>query len=168
MGIKRTSIASVCQQAGLSAGALYVHFRNKDEIIAEALQFGAMTETMLPRSWAEFKAQITNLERQTGFDVATAARARLQLYAECVHPGPLHDMLKPQIERSRDVLVQYLRTMVDEGKIRLVMSPLQTALAIASLIDGLLWIALSSDRPLDELREDLSAGLDCFVTAVDP
>ena len=162
-GIERTSIVNICQQAKLSAGALYVHFRNKDEIIAEALRFGTMTSTMLSLEWATFKSDIVSLDSQMGFDISTAARARLHLYAECAHPGPLHDLLKPQILRSLSVLVEHLQNMSDNGRVSLKMSPMQTALSIGAFVDGMLWIALSSDRSLDELKMDISVGLDCFV-----
>ena len=162
-GIDRTSIANICKQAELSVGALYIHFRNKDEIISEALRFGTMTIGMLSTEWEEFKADIVNLDSQMGFDVSTAARARLQLYAECAHPGPLHDLLKPQLLNSLSVLVEHLQLMADNGSVILKMSPTQTALSIGAFVDGMLWIALSSDRSLEELKVDLSAGLDCFV-----
>ena len=162
-GIDRTSIARICEQAKLSTGALYVHFRNKDEIISEALRLGTMTEAMLSSDWATFKADIVDLDSQMGFDVATAARARLHLYAECAHPGPLHDLLKPQLLNSLSVLVEHIQRMVDNGNVVLKMSAVQTALSIGAFVDGMLWIALSSDRSLEELKADLSAGLDCFV-----
>lgn len=166
-GIKRTSIAGICRKAKLSAGAIYVHFRNKDEIIAEALRFGALTESMLPESWTEFKTGIIGLDPQKGFDISVVARARLQLLAECAHPGPLHDLLKPQLLDSLSVLILHLQKMADDGRVKLRMTPRQTALGISAFVDGMLWIALSSDRPLGELKADLAAGLDCFVLSAE-
>ena len=167
MGMQRTSIAEIRRQAELSAGALYVHFRNKEEIIAEALKWGAMTEDMLAGRWSDFKAQIVNFEDQMGFSAQTAAKVRLQLFAECVHPGPSHDALKPMIENSLAIMVRHIQKMVDNGSMRLRMSAAQTALSIGALIEGMVWIALVTDRPLSELGPDLEAGLDCLVMLAD-
>ncbi len=167
MGMQRTSIAEIRRQADLSAGALYVHFRNKEEIIAEALKWGAMTEDMLPGRWSDFKAQVVNFEDQMGFSAQTAAKVRLQLFAECVHPGPSRDVLKPMIENSLAIMVRHVQKMADNGSMKLRMSALQTALGIGALIEGMVWIALVTDRHLSELGPDLEAGLDCLVMPAD-
>ena len=43
------------------------------------------------------------------------------------------------------------------------MSARQTAASMSALIDGTLWIALATDRPLEDLRVELAQGLSCFV-----
>lgn len=40
----------------------------------------------------------------------------------------------------------------------------QTALGMSAYVDGMLWMALATDRPLRELSPELPAGLDLFVT----
>ncbi len=167
MGMQRTSIAEIRRQANLSAGALYVHFRNKEEIIAAAMKWGAMTEDMLPDRWNAFKATIVNFDDQMGLSAYTAAKVRLQLFAECVHPGLSHDVMKPMIENSLAIMVRVVQKMVDSGSIKLRMSARQTALGIGALVEGMIWTALVTDRPLSELGPDLEAGLDCLVFPVD-
>ncbi len=94
-GIERSSISDICERAELSAGALYVHFSNKDEIIVAALHYGTLTETTLPDTWEEFKAMVSSLEDQLGLDITTVIRNRLHLHAESARPGKLHDLYKP-------------------------------------------------------------------------
>lgn len=38
-GVEGTSMADIWKEAGLSAGALYVHFRNKNDLVAQCLRF---------------------------------------------------------------------------------------------------------------------------------
>lgn len=167
-GVERTSIADIRRKAGLSAGALYVHFTNKDDMVAEALRYGSLTETTLPHTWPELVEMISSLRNQMGFDIETVVRSRLHLHAESVHPGPLHEAYRPTLERSLDLFAQRLQELADKGEIRLRMGARQTAMSMSALIDGMLWIALASDRPLTELGTELGAGLSCLVDVAEP
>ena len=50
-GVERTSITDICRKAGMSVGAIYVHFANKQEIVAAALSYGSMEAVDLPGDW---------------------------------------------------------------------------------------------------------------------
>jgi AcrR family transcriptional regulator len=163
-GIERTSIADICRKAELSAGALYVHFSNKDEIILAALRYGSMTAASLPDSWEGFKAMVSSLGDQMGFDITTVVRVRLHLHTESAHPGRLHDVYKPFLEEALGVLSAHLKRLAERGEIGLRMDPRRTALSISSFIDGILWNALATDRPLKETKAALAEGLEMFVT----
>ena len=164
-GIERTSISDICRKVKLSTGSLYLHFQNKDDLVAEALRYGSLTENSLPDSWDELLAMIASLDDQLGFDITTIARNRLHLHAESVHPGALHDIHKPHLERNLRILSGQLQLLADRGDIGLRMSAMQTARSINAFIDGMLWIALATDRPLDELKPELVVGLSCLVDA---
>jgi len=163
-GIERTSIADICQRSELSPGALYVHFANKDEIILAALRFGTITEDSLPNTWEEFKKVAALFDDQLGFDAATIVRLRLHLHTESAHHGQVHEVYKPFLEEALSVLADHLQKLADHGEIGLRMDARQTALAISAFIDGMLWIALATDRPLRQTQQALAAGLDMFVT----
>ena len=165
-GVEGTSIASICKRADLSAGALYVHFRNKDDILAETVRYGTVQVTDTPDDWPSFKAMLVSFEDQHGFDIVTVVRTRLHLNAEFVRSGRLHDMGRPLLQQSLSTLAAHLQKMHDGGGVQLRFSAEQTAVNISAFIDGMLWIALAGDRPLDEMRAEMSAGLDCFVTSV--
>jgi AcrR family transcriptional regulator len=162
-GVEGTSVTDIHTEAGLSAGTLYVHFQNKEDLIAEALRYCTVSAPDLPDTWADFKAMVVSLQDQLGFDIETVVRTRVHLHAECVNPGRLHDIYRPILNRALTVLTDHLAAMEEKGRVKLRMRPRQTALAISALIDGMLWTALASDRPLEEVRPELSAGLDCFV-----
>jgi AcrR family transcriptional regulator len=163
-GIERTSVADIREKAQLSAGALYVHFSNKDEIIVAALRYGTMTEAALPDTWEEFKATASSVGDQLGFDITTVIRLRLNLHAESARPGKLHDLYKPFVETSIRLWAHRLQLFADRGEIGLRMDAKQTAVSISAFIDGMLWNALATDRPLEETRAALAEGLEMFVT----
>ncbi|MGI9170418.1 MAG: TetR/AcrR family transcriptional regulator [Caulobacteraceae bacterium] len=162
-GVERTSIADICRKAGMSTGAVYLHYRNKDDLVAAALRYATTTDKALPETWSKMVGLIVSLGDQLGFDIATIARIRLHLYAESVAPGQLHELYRPIMKRAFDEWATTLRTMAERGEIRLRMSPAQTARVIAALFDGLLWIALATDRPLEKVKSDLAASLACLV-----
>ena len=172
LGIERTSVAEIrggpisWGGGGLRAGAIYTHFRSKEEIVAAALRFGSAGATDLPRDWPALRAWVADTGDQLGFDFATMARTQLQVAASSVRPGPMHDALKPMIEAALEGVVAQLTAMEQEGRVRLRLSPRQTALAIAALRDGMAWLALARDRPVAELEEDLVAALDCLLRSV--
>jgi AcrR family transcriptional regulator len=167
LGIERTSVAEIRARAGLSAGALYTHFASKEEIVAAALRFGgADDDGALPDSWPALRRWITETGDEAGLDFATLARTQLQVIASSVRPGPLQDQLRPAIARSLAALAAHLETMESRGAVRLRLSPVQTAMAIAALKDGLAWIALAQDRPLPTFADDLRAALDCLIEEI--
>lgn len=164
-GVEGSSVQQICRRAGLSVGALYVHFRNKDEIVEEVLRYGTVKPDDLPDTWPAFRAMVVSFEPQRGFDIITVIRNRLHLHAECVRPGCLHDTFKPIVEQSIEVLADAIQRMADNGSVQLKMSARDTALSISAFIDGMLWTALAMDRPLEDLRLLLAVGLDAFVDA---
>lgn len=162
-GIEGASIAAIRRQAGLSAGALYVHFENKDAIIAEALSFASVMEWRLPHTWPEFVRAITGMAEDENFDINLVARTQLQVFATAIRPGPQHELLKPIIQNSLDFVVRHLTNMEESGEIKLRMAPLQTALAIGAARDGILWMGLALDRSSKEIESDTVAAFSCFI-----
>lgn len=162
-GVEGMSMADIRQQAGLSTGAIYVHFANKEDIVAEALRYGIVDAVEFPGDWAAFKALIANLDDQLGFDIETIVRTRLHLRAEAARPGRLHDAFRPILEEALSILSDHLQGMADRGAIGLKMTARQTAQGMSAFVDGSLWLALAIDRPLEDLKAELALGLDQFV-----
>ena len=162
-GVEGTSITEICKLAGLSTGALYVHFSNRDDILAEAVRYASIDTQDFPDDWPSFKATVLNFEDQDGFDIVTVVRARLHLNAELVRAGLLHDVGRPLLERQLRTLTRHLQKMHDMGSVDLRFSATQTAVNISAFIDGMLWNALASNRPLEDLRRELSDALDALV-----
>lgn len=163
LGLAATSIATIRRQAELSTGAIYKHFSSKEEIITEALRFAAMKESMVPATWSELKSGLASLDDEMGFELASTARTNLQLLASAVKPGPLQDMLTPMMETTLSLLADRLATMEAAGQLRLRLSPLQTAMCITALADGLTWVGLACGRSRGDISGDVAAGLECLV-----
>lgn len=164
-GVEGMSLSDIRKQSKLSTGAIYTHFASKEEIVAEALRYGVIDILDLPEDWKSLKRTICGLENQLDFDIETIARLRLHLRAEGTRPGKLHDIYKPILEDAVDMIAQHLAKQAERGEIRLALPARQTALAINAFVDGSLWMALSIDRPFEDLKSELSDGLDRFVSA---
>lgn len=70
-GVERSSIADIWKEAGLSAGALYVHFKNKSDLITQCLRYSRTPLDTPPASWDELK------KRLLGFDARRSASGNL-------------------------------------------------------------------------------------------
>ena len=168
LGPEQTSIAAIRKEAGLSTGAIYKHFGGKEEIVTAALQFAAMDQSDVPLKWPELRDDMASIREERGFDMTTVARTNLHLLASSLRPGPLRDLLKPQMEQTLSILAQRLVAMEQAGEIRLRMDPLRTATCIAALAEGLTWLGLASVRDLEAISNDIVAGLECLVEPVKP
>jgi AcrR family transcriptional regulator len=56
-GVYGTSLRDICQQAGCSIGALYIHFKTKEEVMVAAFALDNVTRYDRPaaESWAEYE-----------------------------------------------------------------------------------------------------------------
>lgn len=163
-GVEGTSIADIWKEAGLSAGALYVHFKNKLDLVTQCLRYTRESVHEAPTTWDELKMRLLGFETSIGWDAPTIARVRVHLHAECVNPGELNDIMQPILEDQFTILAGWIEQIADAGLVTLRMSARQTAVAASAQIDGMLWIALASDRPLDDAIAEISQVLDCFVS----
>lgn len=163
-GVEGTSIADIWKEAGLSAGALYVHFKNKLDLVIQCLRYTRQSVDEAPATWNALKMRLLGFETSIGWDAPTIARVRVHLHAECVNSGELHDIMQPILEDQFTILAGWIEWIAEAGVIGLRMSARLTAAAISAQIDGMLWIALASDRPLDEALAEISQVLDCFVS----
>ena len=162
-GIEGTSIAAIRKRAELSAGALYVHFRNKNEIIAATVQYASAGPVEHDGDWQTLKAQIVSLSDLHGFNLITVVRARLHLNAEIVRSGGLHDMVLPMLRLNITSFAASLQRLEQRGLILLKCDAEQTAINICAYIDGMLWIGLAHRRPIPEIERQMHDAIDYFV-----
>ena len=127
-----------------------------------------MDPAEVPHRWSPLRDDLATLEEQRGFDVTTIARANLELLASGLRPGPMRDLLKPQMEQALVLLAERLSAMEKSGEIRLKMSALRTATCMIALTDGQTWLGLAIERELKDISADLAAGLECLVEPVRP
>lgn len=162
-GIDGTSMADIWKEAGLSAGALYVHFKGKDDLVAQCLRFQLAPEQEPPATWDALKARMLDFNARPGLDATTVTRARINLRAGCMSPGELHVTMKAVLDEQLADLAEWIGAMARDGTIALHMSAHQTAKAICAHVDGMLWFALARDQALDDAVPEISAGLDRLV-----
>ncbi len=117
----------------------------------------------MPDSWPALREWIAAMDDELQLDFATIARTQLQVIASSMRPGAPGDSLRPLIERSLAAVVDHLAAMEAAGRVRLRLPPLETALAIAALKDGLSWLALARGRSPAEVRDTLLFCLDRLV-----
>lgn len=156
-------MADIWKEAGLSAGALYVHFKNKEDLVVQCMRFELTPDYGPPKSWDELKARMLDFNPRLGLDAAIITRARIHLRAGCVNPGERHDVMRQYLNEQIDTVAAWLEQLADAGLLRLRMSAHQTTAAICAHVDGMLWIALACDRPLDDSLPEIAAGLDHLV-----
>lgn len=165
-GVERTSIADIRRSTGLSAGALYVHFANKGDMVSAALRYGNLMAQTLPDDWRAIVDALSSLDDQLGFDMETVVRCRLHLHGESLSDGPLRDVLKPLLQDGLQVLSTRLETLSRNGKIKLEMSAQQAAISIAAFIEGILIINLSLGCEREAISGYIRDGLYRFVKEV--
>ncbi len=162
-GVEGTSMTDIWKEAGLSAGALYVHFKNKDDLIGQCLRFQLAPEQAPPATWKALKARMLDFNSRRGLDATTVTRARVNLRAGCMAPGDLHETMKQLLDEQIAELAEWIDGIARSGTIALHMSAHQTAKAICAHVDGMLWFALARDQALDDALPEISTGLDRFV-----
>ncbi len=165
-GVERTSIADIRRSTGLSAGALYVHFANKGEMVSAALHYGNLMAQTLPHDWQAIIAALSSLDDQLGFDIETVVRCRLHLHGESLSDGPLRDVLKPLLQDGLQILTARLENLSDNGQVKLAMSAQQAAISIAAFIEGLLIINLSLGYSSETISTYLKEGISRFIQEV--
>lgn len=163
-GVERTSIGDIRIAAGLSTGAIYVHFKDKDELVSAVLQhFTPRLGGPAPASWAEFKAYLFAEVSPTGLRQIDQIRALLNLQADAMTPGPLHATMTKIMAISAANLADKLQALAESGEILLRYPVEESARLISGLVNGVLLQAIIADRPLEREIAMVAAALDNFV-----
>jgi len=55
-GVRETTLRDICREAGISIGALYIHFETKEEVVVAACQLDVEGRSSAPppRTWSEY------------------------------------------------------------------------------------------------------------------
>ena len=163
-GVDRLKVSDIWRKAGLSAGALYVHFKSKDEIINAMLEhFSNLNDEPQIDTWAVLKQMTVQVSESSDFETSAVRSARLHLLAEAAVAGPLHETYKGLMIRGSGAIAGILRHLEDVGEIGLRLDAEKTAEALTAYVDGMWLSALVRDRPPKEMFEDISRGMDLFV-----
>lgn len=172
-GYEGASIARICSRAGLPASSLYWHFKDKDALIAEALEY----------TYAEWRRQLADWVPTTtpGSDWRVGLMDYMTASIEAVRQGPpflrLGIMLlltrrqRPPAgrssflairERSRTTTAERLRSIIPAAGA----APDHLAYILMLLSDGLFLAAQLGDPPTDS--SVVAQLLLCLITATIP
>jgi AcrR family transcriptional regulator len=160
-GVVGTSINDICEEAGLSMGALYKHFAGRDELLEAVLElrFDERTGALHGRTWPEMRSAILGLRQETEknpfwheFMVLADRNERLRefrIYAA--------GLLLTQV-------MQQIRHYADAGEIVMPFELRQTAQLVSIIFDGS-HVDIRATAKLRVSLDDLALYLDHAVGA---
>lgn len=162
-GLADTSIRDICTYAGVSIGAFYTHFADRQEAVFAACVLEVMNRPKAPvaTTWADYEALILTIPEVTS---DPWARKRLRLSYQFVGELAVYDKPLPGME---DVFAYYttwfresLQAIAETGDIAMPLGLERTTRLHAKLFYGTLHILLV-DKAQDqqELFSEMIAGL---------
>jgi AcrR family transcriptional regulator len=121
-GFHRTSMKDICREAGVSVGAVYLHFKSKDEIIeaiwkmtqeARVDRFdSAMQSSSVMQAMAVISAQFSRKLGQPDADRAW------QLYVQLLAESSRNPQVREQVRQGWDLMGKQFALAVQRGKAR--------------------------------------------------
>ncbi|KOX24154.1 TetR/AcrR family transcriptional regulator [Nocardiopsis sp. NRRL B-16309] len=143
-GFHKTTMADVIRESGMSAGAVYGYFRNKEDLIvaiadkATALAdrtIGELLETdplpTLSEMIEHITTTITGMERGEQGDLTRVAVA---VWAEAMRDDPVRDLVSARYRRMRSRFAELVRATQAVGRL----DPAEDAELVAHALFGLM------------------------------
>lgn len=154
-GLHDTSLRDISEAAGVSLGALYVHFSNKEDLILEVCRHPSFPLSPPARvtRWSDYEDSVRYLKVIHQSPV-WRQRIRLSLeFAAHVGANPNFDRGAHAVLQTRvDWHAESLKTLHDKGEIALPLDLDRTARACHRLVTGA-WYVMAADGGLDIDRE---------------
>lgn len=175
-GYHRATIADVVQRSGLSVGAIYTHFRNKEELFLQScdlisgqgLDELGLRLAPLTTSADRLRAAIAYyVETIDEFDDAPGQVGLIRAWAEAGEEPGVRDMLVRRRERLVGAAVLLLQEGVARGELPSWLDVDGVARGFMALLDGLLLQRIEAGdtyRPEDAIRR-AGAVLDTILAA---
>ena len=142
-GFHGSTMVDICSEAGISAGALYVHFESKEALIAGIVE---RDRKMLTEHFAELTrapdltAALTQLGEHYAVDEPQYKRIlNLEIAAEATRNPRIAELCLACDRFAIDNLTELIARATEEGRISPANSASQTALMLCVLGEGLFW-----------------------------
>ncbi len=155
-GFENTSMANICDEANVSKGLIYHHFKSKESILIEI--FTNVTNQMIemnsaPKSSQKPQRQLIHLI-ETIFSQLEHDKLFFQLNLNIMFQPITRQILKEQIEKRAALLFNSVKSIFDQ--ISLKESTLLSYIFIAE-IDGIAlnYLSVFNEYPLDMIKEAL-------------
>ena len=163
-GVYETTLRDVCERVGVSMGALYVHYRTRDELFLAALRMEPSRQVTPVSTWADYVATTRQfLQRLTSADDHARRRARLSLQFIAEHT--LEKESVPGFPKLFQVTLGFYRESLQaihrNGEITLPLGVRATSEVHQRLETGTVFLMVA-DKTIDA-RQATSTLLDAFA-----
>jgi AcrR family transcriptional regulator len=145
-GFHKTSMADVIRESGLSAGAVYLYFRSKDEIIAaiaEQVVAGAdqifdevLARDPLPQLHETVRLIVTRIERIATAGDGELVKVALPTWAEAVRNEAIRGVVAQAYRHLRQRMQELVERLQAAGKFDADANPEQVAQVLFGLMPG--------------------------------
>lgn len=144
-GFHQTSMADVFAESGLSAGAVYVYFKGKDEIVAAIAErvmanvysvLEPATKEDPPPSLDELFRFVIASAEAVGFGEAKIARLVPQVWAEAPRNPHLGEKISASYQDVHGILAAVIERLQAEGRVSARAQPARVAQAIFGMVLG--------------------------------
>lgn len=161
-GVPETSLRDVCKRAGVSIGALYIHFSTKEELVlaACALDIEEYEFRPIPDTWVGFETSLSKMFRYLRTPrQMRRLRLSLQMAGELAvsegRPQSLLDNYRLRLTSLRAVLER----LYQMGEIRLPLGLDATVDTLFNLVVGTNYVTATSggSRPVETLDKLFAA-----------
>lgn len=144
-GFHRTTMQDICQQAGLSPGALYRYFGSKEEIIQELAEESRRRNVALIQSIRERDDTLQIVDELSGvffswLDKPEAYAANcldVELWAEALRNRRILEILRRSLDSHRQPFTEIIRRAQERGEINPSLEADAVARVMVSLFMGL-------------------------------
>ena len=159
-GIDEVTIRDIARESGYSSGVLAHYFKNKDDLLAHALQLSHTRirkryDTEVEETPAAVDALrailIDNLPMDEQRDMET--RIEMSFWARALRNGDLHDIQQGESETLRTLLRELVEQAQEDGKIAAGHDREEVLEMLGAMIDGLSLHALLYPKRLPPKRQ---------------
>lgn len=171
-GVAHTSLADIAKRAGVTRGAIYWHFENKDELFDALLLRARMPIQHLDEATRDadeedplgkLQVLLTEIFRQNELD-PTTRRINEIVFHKCEYTDRMCDLREHMRELRRQSLIQLqgsLRNAIARGQLPERLDVPMAAACIQAQVIGILdtWLLRPEDYSLAERAEQLASGI---------
>ena len=155
-GFHQTSMADIVRQSGVSHGAIYLYFQNKDDIIEALADDRHRYETLLFATSAAAGDPVAGLRSvvrsfaaalsEPGYEAAR--RVGVQGWAEALRNPRVHATVVEGLEIARTSIVSLVQDGQRQGRLRADLNPDAIARVLIALYEGMI-LQVAWNQPLD-------------------
>lgn len=165
-GLANMSLNDVCEQAQISKGALYVHFKSKGELLrgvvdraARRVQTGCHFT-----DGASLRAMLLDVLDRSSPDDANVMYAEMELLAAARTDEALRDAIRRNNQARAAMFRAGVRSLGEHGQLREDVPEQAAVLAVTCLWEGMVMLTYDSAADHDAARQGITALLSGLLT----